>query len=116
MKKSNILALTMLIITTSGIIMDASCTENHTTYNFNKKRNNNTYDGSQDACEGRYLDNNDGYESYDEKHHLNKKRNSHEHPICSCGKNTRLISGKEDNDIEEIIIQNCTSCEIKEAN
>jgi len=63
-------------------------------HGLNKKRNDNTYDGSKDACEGQYLFVDDNYDTYDEVHHLNKKRNSETHPICTqvCAEKVETIA------------------------
>jgi len=82
MKKLYILALSMLL-STSTIIMPMHEPDYDIEHNLDKKRNDNTYDGSKDACDGRYVFVDDGYDTYDEIHHLNKKRNSEENPVCS---------------------------------
>jgi hypothetical protein len=79
MKKLHIIALSMLI-STSAVIMQATCRDDYdATHHLDKQRNNNTYDGSGDACEGQFRTD----DSYDQRHRLNKKRNSKTHPVCS---------------------------------
>ena len=92
MKKLHLLALSMLL-STPGMMMQArehlhDSDDFDQVHGLNKKRNDNTYDGSQDCCDGNYKFVDDGYDTYDEIHHLNKKRNSDAHPVCSksCGK------------------------------
>jgi len=87
MKKLNILALSMLL-STSGIIMHAHFEEGYDQeHGLDKKRNDNTYDGSLDACQGQGFehDKNRGVDDkFDKEHNLNKKRNSDTHPVCNA--------------------------------
>jgi len=84
MKKLHILALSMLF-STSAIIMQADHLEEDfdQKHNLDKKRNDNTYDGSNEPCDGRYKFVDDGYDTFDEIHRLNKRRNSDKDPVCS---------------------------------
>ena len=94
MKKLHIIALSMLVVT-SAVIMQA-CSEvavqSHfeenydTTHHLNKKRNNNTYDGSADCCSDK----------------SNKHRDSDTHPVCSsCCAECNLDSDINLNSLED---------------